>query len=911
MMIIHKRLSFYSNTAKITHDTVEELGRMIVICYDAFTDVIDPYVNWKNQKGIPCVLYTTSEVGTSSTTIKSFIQDQYDLGDGLTFVQLVGDNAQVPTYNGDEDPSYSLLEGTDSYPEIFIGRFSGTSDAHIETQIERTIHYERDISSGSWLNEGLGIASAQGTGDQGEYDDEHMDVIRDKLLAYTYTDVDREYDSNGGSVGGAMNTLNAGCSITNYCGHGSITGWANGAPLNNTYVNNLENDNTLPFIFSVACVVGNFMNNTCFAETWLRATNNSTGNPTGAIAFYGSTINQSWSPPMRGQDHINDLLVGWNYYTDSAIDQKFTYGGLCFNGSCNMMDVYGSSGANEFKHWTIFGDASLMVRTDEPGALVISHDPNILTGNTSFTVSTGVENSLVCLYNGSDIIGSGYANGSGDVTLTLDPPPSTPLDLTLTVTAYNKATHVATVPVINSAGPYVTIDSYSVSSDGDDVIEAGEIAFLTVTLYNNGSATANNVGMTISESNSYITIIDGTQSFGSLPADGMATENNAFSFSVAADIPDNHPIHFDCLINSDEDSWNYEIDLTASNPPAINFSPSFFEETLLPEETSSQDLIVGNTGGGALIYNVSIEDVVRDLSYPINTNDTDLIDYNLRDYCTASGGCDEYVSRVQVGDIDNSSACSGHADYTAVSTDMTIGTGYDVTLTISNPYLNDTGGLWIDWNQDADFEDAGEAVIISWTGSGPYSTTIIPPEYALTGETRMRVRLTYNTTPSPCGSTTYGEVEDYTINVMSNGPEWLTLNGGSEVNDSVPAGAVNDVISVGFNTTGLAGGIYTANIIITSNDPDDPSEVIPVTLNVESTPDTPANVQLEITGANIIINWDPVAEANSYMIYSSSSPDGPFDLLEIVSSAVSTRSYLLVEEKQFFRIVASTESAPE
>ena len=52
------------------------------------------------------------------------------------------------------------------------------------------------------------------------------------------------------------------------------------------------------FIISVACVNGNFVNSTCFAEAWLRAEDND--EPTGAIATLMSTINQSWNPPMRG-----------------------------------------------------------------------------------------------------------------------------------------------------------------------------------------------------------------------------------------------------------------------------------------------------------------------------------------------------------------------------------------------------------------------------------------------------------------------------------------------------------------------------------------------------------------------------------------------------------------------------------
>jgi hypothetical protein len=135
-------------------------------------------------------------------------------------------------------------------------------------------------------------------------------------------------------------------------------------------------------------------------------------------------------------------------------------------------------------------------------------------------------------------------------------------------------------------------------------------------------------------------------------------------------------------------------------------------------------------------------------------------------YCPASGGCDEYIARVQVGTIDNSTGCDGYADFTAMSTDVAIGASHGITVTLGGPYSSDTGGLWIDWNQDLDFDDADETITNAWSGTGPYVTTIIPPAGALLGETRMRVRMQYTGTPVPCGVTSYGEVEDYSVNVI-------------------------------------------------------------------------------------------------------------------------------------------------
>jgi len=142
--------------------------------------------------------------------------------------------------------------------------------------------------------------------------------------------------------------------------------------------------------------------------------------------------------------------------------------------------------------------------------------------------------------------------------------------------------------------------------------------------------------------------------------------------------------------------------------------------------------------------------------------------YSDSPYCSAGGGgCDEYISRLQVGTIDNSSSCSGYADYTGQATTMEIGTGYPVTVTNStSSYPEDQCGIWVDWNQDEDFADSGEQITTSG-GPGTFTATVTPPGGAVLGDTRMRIRIMYTGQLEPCGHTEYGEVEDYTITVTA------------------------------------------------------------------------------------------------------------------------------------------------
>lgn len=339
------------------YDPLDEEGELLVICYDEWLTNIQPFADHKDSIGIDTTVVPVSTAGSSGTAIKSYIQSVYDSSD-LAFVLLVGDAAQVPSLTasgGASDPSYAKLEGGDDYPDIMVGRFSASTAAQVDTQVERTVEYEdNQATTQDWFWKGTGIASAQGAGvgDEGQSDYEHEDEIRQWLLDFGYTEVDQIYDTTGATAAMVTTALNEGRGVVNYTGHGSPTSWGTtGFDVGD--INDLTNDNMLPFIITVACNNGEFDSyDTCFGEAWLRATNGT--EPTGAIACYASSISQSWAPPMEAQDEAMIL------YTDSS-EPYHCFGTLCFAGSCSMMDDYGGGGVDMYNTWIYFGDPTLRV----------------------------------------------------------------------------------------------------------------------------------------------------------------------------------------------------------------------------------------------------------------------------------------------------------------------------------------------------------------------------------------------------------------------------------------------------------------------------------------------------------------------------------------------------------------------
>jgi PKD repeat protein len=141
-------------------------------------------------------------------------------------------------------------------------------------------------------------------------------------------------------------------------------------------------------------------------------------------------------------------------------------------------------------------------------------------------------------------------------------------------------------------------------------------------------------------------------------------------------------------------------------------------------------------------------------------------------YCTASATCDEYISNVTIGSINNSSTCTtgGYKKYTQYWSRVSPGIGYTISVANGYPYTGDQGRAWVDWNQDLDFNDAGETITLTGSpGSGPYTATITVPANAVTGLTRLRARITYTGSITACNALSWGETEDYSIYVGTPG----------------------------------------------------------------------------------------------------------------------------------------------
>ena len=142
-------------------------------------------------------------------------------------------------------------------------------------------------------------------------------------------------------------------------------------------------------------------------------------------------------------------------------------------------------------------------------------------------------------------------------------------------------------------------------------------------------------------------------------------------------------------------------------------------------------------------------------------------------YCDAcfTNDTDDWITNVTFNTIDNTTGNEGdpcsYGDYTAQSTDIAQGLTYTLSVTFSSGTYTECVRAWIDWNQDLDWDDAGEQYDLGSGASTTVTVDITVPGTATLGSTRMRVIERYSTCPGPCDSLSYGEIEDYTVNVIT------------------------------------------------------------------------------------------------------------------------------------------------
>ncbi|KAB2851919.1 MAG: T9SS type A sorting domain-containing protein, partial [Ignavibacterium sp.] len=218
------------------------------------------------------------------------------------------------------------------------------------------------------------------------------------------------------------------------------------------------------------------------------------------------------------------------------------------------------------------GDAFTTVYSEIPQTLNVVHNSVILAGNPQFNV-TADNNSLIALTCNGEIVA--VAEGTGSpvaINIPFIVPGNT---VKLTVTKQNYYRYSADIPVVPSEGAYVISDSTVVNDtlgNNNALLDYGESPFISLRAYNVGVSQAENVTLILRSNSGYVTVIDSTEFYGTIPAGGRLFKSNGFKIAVDPLTPDQEIISFEVAATDGNNNWISYFTLKVQAPVLVQSS---------------------------------------------------------------------------------------------------------------------------------------------------------------------------------------------------------------------------------------------------------------------------------------------------------------------------------------------------
>ena len=590
--------------------------KYVIISDPMFEAQLEPFIDWKIQKGFEVIVGYTDDpaVGGTTTSIKNYIQTLWDAATpespAPSFILFVGDVAQIPAWNGSTgghitDLNYVKMEGGDYLPEIYYGRFSANNETELQPQIDKTLEYERyEMPDPSFLGEVVMIAgmdtyhgSTWGNG-QINYGTENYFNAAHGILSHTYL-----YPNSGSNSANIIQNVSDGVSYINYTAHGGSTEWCD-PEFTIADINGLQNQSKYPLAVGNCCLTNKFEVTTCFGEAWLRAENK------GAIGYIGGTNSTYWDEDYwwgvgAGTVTANPTYAGTG---PGAYDGMFHDHGEPFSEwyttsyavimAGNLAVVQGGGSSNYYwEIYSIMGDPSLTTYFGVPSDNIVSYPSTIFLGLSSVQISAEAYSYVSISMDGVSH-GVGLVDATGIINLEIDPF-VTPGLAQLVITRQNRIPIIEDIEIIPNAGPYVIVSDFVINDDNNNIPEYNEVITLDVTFENVGIEDATNLNATLSTNDNFVTITSNTVDIGDITAGSTVTIPDAFEIDIADDIPDQHQIFFDVEIVGTS-TWNSTINIIF-NAPTFEIGNMIINDSggngiLDPGETATLSVPLTNIG---------------------------------------------------------------------------------------------------------------------------------------------------------------------------------------------------------------------------------------------------------------------------------------------------------------------------
>ena len=516
-------------------------AEMLIITTPAMSEPAESLAYWRRLSGIDTEVKTTSETGTSSSSIQSYIQTAYDTwSPAPEFLLIIGDAENIPpTYSSDDHPYhgtptgtdlyYATVDGPDYYPDIFYGRMSVQSESQAWDVVRKVIDYEKVSFE---LGDSFYIKAACATyfqdSDGNGYADRRFaqtsEEIRDHLLSheryvsrlyYANSTVDPTNWNNGSFGDGSpiptellrssgftwdansydvINAIDNGVFLLSHRDHGYRGGW--GEPgFSQTNVQVLSNGHKLPVVMSFNCLSGYFDNETdaasdgtgdgseCFCESFQRKS------PGGAVGLIGSSrVSYSGLNDYMALGFIDGIWGDLDATHTPVHPTDFRCSPALEWGKLYMEEMWSHSKLEfEIFHW--FGDPAMRIFTDVPVEMSVATPSNMSVGTSALDIDCDTDGAMVCLVIGGEILARGsVAAGSAHLDFVPITMPDTAI---IGVTNHNAVPVIRKIPVLFGGHITMTPDTIDVLMPATihfDVLDILDAPYPGVKIYITGFA---------------------------------------------------------------------------------------------------------------------------------------------------------------------------------------------------------------------------------------------------------------------------------------------------------------------------------------------------------------------------------------------------------------------------------------
>ncbi|WP_044557464.1 C25 family cysteine peptidase [Halobacteriovorax marinus] len=270
-------------------------------------------VELRESEGFKVRLHALEDIGHDSALVKEYIHNLYK-SEKFSYALIIGHEEEFPTHytatqfdsRTPTDIFYYTMDGEeDVIPDVLYARLSVSSTEELESVINKTIEFEnKSWASKTGSSSMIAIASDEGSApDDVEYVREMHRPLKEK---FSWKSHEFFQGQSSGSADNIVSQLEEGSIWLNYIGHGTGFEWPSvyGREFLVSDLEGVGSEQVKPVVIDVACQNGRYSNEGRMGEMFIRGY----GQNSGAVAYYGGSVDISWDPPAIMAIGINKAV---------------------------------------------------------------------------------------------------------------------------------------------------------------------------------------------------------------------------------------------------------------------------------------------------------------------------------------------------------------------------------------------------------------------------------------------------------------------------------------------------------------------------------------------------------------------------------------------------------------------------